>query len=461
MTLTQQPLCGRPVTQNFFRSDAPAANVMLSHQLHTPKNQQLGQLSGTLSLSNTAMANQSFTLSWDEVGSIKLRADTADDYLGMDINKGYRQVGRFYPEAFAIVSSDSGKQYPTDQSFVYMDQPFTAWFKVEAQNADGRPTNNYGEFAPSKQVGLEIAAIDKAAGYPLSNDLTGRVDWGEIPKDWQKSWNGAYITVDSFNLAFKRDVKSVASLDKAITTQPDGPYDVALGILREELSASEADAIGYPEIDADITLQPCDASKDGCSDANSRGAMAFATFHTRYGRMVLDDVSGRFDSRLSIPLRVEYWDGGDFVTNKLDGVSAFDGSLSCKQILSHSDIAVTRASYTDGSGNVKSGVTQPGQFVAVPAIPKDDGNGNKPIYREQVKFWQKVIGDSPMAIDGEPDIACKSGPSGEHSNYQPWLTFDWRGKGDESPHATVTFGAYRGNDRVLYRGEKGINTMLN
>ncbi|KHT62604.1 hypothetical protein RJ45_16645 [Photobacterium gaetbulicola] len=451
--------CGRQVTQNFFRSDAPATNVMLSHQLHTPENQQQGQLSGTLFLSNTAMANQSYSLSWDEVGSIRLRADTAGNYLGMDINAGYRHVGRFYPDAFAIVSAESGKQYPDDQSFVYMDQPFSARFKVEAQNADGKPTKNYGAFAPSKQVGLDIAALDTQVAHGEMNELSHRVDWGGLPDNWKKSWNGAYITVNWFNLAFKRDVKSAASDDKALTTQPDGPYDVALGIMREELSANEAEAIGYPEIAVDHVLFPCDLSQDGCTDADSRGMMEFAAFHTRYGRMVLDDVAGRFDSELSIPLRVEYWDGVDFVTNKQDSRAAFDGKLSCKQILSQSDTDVTSTSYTQGSGNVQSGETRSGEFVAVPTDVKDN-DGNAVIYREQVRFWQKVVSDKPKAIDNEPEIRCEVGPSAGNSNYQPWLTFDWRGKGDESPHSTVTFGAYRGNDRVLYRGEKGINTML-
>ncbi|MBC7004988.1 hypothetical protein BIZ37_20705 [Photobacterium sp. BZF1] len=452
-------LCERQVTQNFFRSDAPATNVALSHRLHTPDNQQQGQLSGTLSLSNTAMANQSYSLSWDEVGSIRLRADTVGDYLGMDINAGYRHVGRFYPDAFVIVSAESGRQYPDGQSFVYMDQPFSARFKVEAQNVDGKPTKNYGAFAPSKQVGLDIAAVDTQVAHGEVNDLGHRIDWGGLPNNWNKSWNGAYITVNGFNLAFKRDVKSAVSPDKALTTKPDGPYDVALGIMREALDTNEAEAIGYPEIAVDHVLFPCDLGQDGCTDADSRGAMEFASFNTRYGRMALDDVSGRFDSELSIPLWVEYWDGLDFVTNKQDSVAAFDGDLSCKQILSQSDTTVTSTSYTRGSGNVKSGDTRSGEFVAVPTEVKDK-DGNSLIYREQVRFWQKVIGDSPLAIDKEPEITCGAGPSSGHGNYQPWLTFDWRGKGDESPHSTVTFGAYRGNDRVLYRGEKGINTML-
>ncbi|WEM42599.1 hypothetical protein PTW35_01635 [Photobacterium sp. DA100] len=459
-------MCSRAVTPGFYASDAPQATVALSIpsgegiKPHSPT--EAGAVSGTLTsapLSNEAIKNSDFTAKWDEVGSIELRASTQGEYLGMAMNVGYRPVGRFYPYRFAIVSAESSKQYPYGQSFVYMNQPMPARFKVEAQNEKGDPTNNYGYFAPTKQVGLEIAAIDTAVEPGLVNDLGGRIDWGGLPNAWQKSWEGAYTTVNWFDLAFKREVKSAASQDKALTTEPDGPYDVALGIMREALSVGMAERIGYPAIDVDRVLFPCDLVPDGCRDADSRGVMEFASFNTRYGRMVLDDVAGRFDSELSIPLRVEYWDGVDFVTNKQDSRAAFDGKLLCKQILSQSDTDVTSTSYTQGSGNVQSGETRSGEFVAVPTDVKDD-DGNAVIYREQVRFWQKVVSDKPKAIDNEPEIRCEAGSSANGSSYQPWLTFDWRGKGDESPHSTVTFGAYRGNDRVLYRGEKGINTML-
>lgn len=72
------------------------------------------------------------------------------------------------------------------------------------------------------------------------------------------------------------------------------------------------------------------------------------------------------------------------------------------------------------------------------------------------RFWQRVTSMAPVAKSGEKAIHCVGG----HSS-QPWLTFNWREKGDESPSAVVTFGVYRGNDRIIYRGEKGLNQQLN
>ncbi len=35
-------------------------------------------------------------------------------------------------------------------------------------------------------------------------------------------------------------------------------------------------------------------------------------------------------------------------------------------------------------------------------------------------------------------------------NIDSWLEYDWSGGGDEDPEASVTFGQYRGHDRVIY-----------
>ncbi|MGF1680627.1 DUF6701 domain-containing protein [Photobacterium minamisatsumaniensis] len=443
-------LCERPVTQNFFRSDAPTVNVVLSHQLHTPENQQAGQLSGTLSLSNTEIESKPFTLSWDEVGSIKLLADTSVNYLGMDVNAGYRFVGRFYPDAFAIVSAESGKQYPDGQSFVYMNQSFKARFKVEAQNAAGGATQNYGHFVPSKQIGLEIEAIDSSIEHGPVNRLSGRMDWHGLPDGWEKDWQGAHVTIPWSPFMFQRDITAPATPSTSIITTEDGPYDVALGILREDLSFAEAERIGYPEIDGDMDVVYCNGEED-CREP--RAAMKFADFNTRYGRMVMDDGAGRSDASIAIPLRVEYWNGDEFTTHFSDNVSAFDGQYSCKQIIAQPDSSVTSGSYTEGKDLVTAGEAPLNRLVAKLET-------KQPNYREQVRFWQKLVNTIPQQVAANNnEISCKAGTV--EGRLQPWLLYNWRGVGDENPSAVVTFGVYRGNDRILYRGEKGINTLLN
>ena len=68
--------------------------------------------------------------------------------------------------------------------------------------------------------------------------------------------------------------------------------------------------------------------------------------------------------------------------------------------------------------------------------------------REQVRLWLRMDDSEPSKKTGENDISC----SGSDQD-QPWLRYNWRQLGDEDPSTVVTFGIYRGNDRVIYRGD--------
>ena len=70
--------------------------------------------------------------------------------------------------------------------------------------------------------------------------------------------------------------------------------------------------------------------------------------------------------------------------------------------------------------------------------------------REQVRLWLRMD-DSEPDSDGGNNISCSGSDQG-----QPWLRYNWRQLGDEDPSTVVTFGIYRGNDRVIYRGESGL-----
>ena len=157
----------------------------------------------------------------------------------------------------------------------------------------------------------------------------------------------------------------------------------------------------------------------------------------RYGRMVLQDVAGDIngdkDQTLTIPLRVEYWDGSAFITNADDSISRFNGINYCRQILFPAK--ANNVPYTKGLGNVTLGDAILSHLVAA-----HDGKNKE---KQQVRFWQRIGESTPVNIGD-----CKGG----YIN-QPWLRYNWRGLGDEDPSATVTFGVYHGNNRIIYRGE--------
>ncbi|MGF1725774.1 DUF6701 domain-containing protein [Photobacterium nomapromontoriensis] len=460
-------MCGRLVTENFYHQQAPRAQVSLTHTLMSPavSGAVAGTLMGGEAKPNTALKSQPFALSWSEVGSIKLTADTADSYLGMDINPGYREVGRFYPKYFQL-NSDSFS-YPSGQSgFAYMDQPFSINFSVGAfakgaGDIAGNAVKNYRLFADANKAGVELMVADVTQPEDAENTLAPRVEyatragapytWAWPGSAWIKGDNGdSLLNVDDSQFTFVRHYTEGNRAADMRVSQPDGPFDATN--TRMGLFIKPA----HDPLDWSYTRDSEGESELKVVDAVTTqiGQRWHSRPDIRYGRMVMDDVGGRSFSQLAIPLRTEYWNGMEFERNHADNISQFDGRYACKQVLAQSDNEIESASYTLGAGHVVSGNTDSGDFIAIPH--------QQPLYREQVRFWQKLVSTQPGKVKPDDNvISCEAGHVSRNGQSQPWLLYNWRGLGDENPSALVTFGAHRGNDRVIYRGEKGINTLLN
>lgn len=71
--------------------------------------------------------------------------------------------------------------------------------------------------------------------------------------------------------------------------------------------------------------------------------------------------------------------------------------------------------------------------------------------RAQVRLWLRQGSNSVQLTDSGVD--CSNGA--DFTN-QPWLQYNWRNLGDEDPSTVVTFGTFRGNDRIIFSGEKGM-----
>ncbi|MGF1700070.1 hypothetical protein L4D09_07110 [Photobacterium makurazakiensis] len=445
-TVDSRGMCQRLVTDNFYVSDAPIANVELSipEQPHSPPDPYTDRVAldsdlyegGSLTSSpllNTQIKETPFIASWDEVGSIWLQADTQASYLGMDINMGSRPVGRFYP-AYVEVQSGNDFTYPRNGSgaqsgFAYLGQEFRARFSVLPKNQSGKTVANYAYFLQNYQARLALEAID-GSGESFATRLLPRGAW----LGWENN-----ATLMDWKLERKGfgSASTVKEIPWDSNNSTWGLYIAQSADPTEILSVSGTNV----EVQGSILTQEM---------APFSNAPVL-----RYGRMAMDDAAGVSDSQIPVPLRTEYWTNDGFVTNQDDNLSVYDSQYSCKQMIAQSDSTVASNSELQGAGNVVGGEASSGQLVALPH--KEDG---KPVmgYREQTRFWLKLVNTTPQKVDplNDEDIHCTSGMVDA-----PWLTYDWRGKGDESPSAVVTFGVYRGNDRILYRGEKGINTLLN
>ncbi|PSV37577.1 MSHA biogenesis protein MshQ [Photobacterium sp. GB-27] len=423
---TTDELCSAQTTQNFFKSDAPIADVELSipnTASVTPVDGKPGVLRGTVRKSHTDELVFS-DLSWSEVGSVRLQADAKAPYLAMTINQGYRHLGRFYPKYLEI--QPNSFVYPDGHgvggnSFAYLSQPFSTNVLINAKNALGEQVDNYNGFIPDYQAEVALIAYE----YPSLNSLNDRFSYHHITRSTEQSFKGRWNS--DIEQVWLLERKSVAKTP--LTTVEDGPWNDSNSRWGGYIS-SHHDPIFIRNTATGVT-----------DEVDSKQVAPFETTpNLRYGRMVLDDAISPFDQPVSLPLKIEYWDGSEFQTHTDDSGSTYNSNYYCKKALHPVDGSNTSILTTNVTGKVSVGESD-----EIEAHPQLSPPAN--YKKQQTRFWLRIATNTPS------NIGC----SQTNKKHQPWLTYNWRELGDEDPSAIVTFGVYRGSDRIVYRGEKGLN----
>lgn len=446
--------CNANRTTNFFVNDAESATVYLRGEKQSPssgvtgtgsamivKNDQ-GEIVSSgeskLHTDNSGTADAPFylfnNLYWNEVGSLMISADIDDisnnrsnQYLDMTIDTGTREIGRFYPHHLTIIEdSDTLWDYADKHNdFAYMGQNIGHSFIVQAESSqddsDGNTliTTNYGLFSDNNIVTVTYKAT---ANIPNDN---GSDNWENIestrilpidlkwaPSSWGDNTGQIEVGISDFNV-----VKNGSTLD--------GPF--TSGNANFGLVSDQVDSVNFETLDFDAYIT---------------GALSGKRFSeqpdVRYGRMVLSDVGGNQGTTISIPLKVEYWDGDQFVTNSDDNGSVLNSDEYCSlaiwsEIGSNNNVSLG----LNTTPSTNEGAVSEGQYAKLIA---KQGTSR----REQFKIWLRQ--GSKKTSDS--DASCSS-------NYvdQPWLQYYWNGSDEEDPSAIITFGIYRGNDRVIFRGE--------
>lgn len=349
------------------------------------------------------------THNWSEVGTIQFT--TGATYLNMDLDSDQQEIGRFYPKFFNVVNTPSW-DYPDNQSFAYMNQPFNGVsFDVEALNAQEQAVQNYASFDS-----------DLTAGFVLFEpDFTERFNSPTPSKQWVLTSQRSIGTFTLDDATPSTDCESELCWEKAASADgyEDGPFNGAAGtasnISITDTGVSNRDPVDYrtPAEGEDdprvLTLQP----------------------DIRFGRIELDSVGGTVNSELPIPLRVEFWDGSRFITNTDDSSTEVDGRNDAddnRNIWVEPNQTAFEVTLDDG------GQIAAGQSRTVTATHASD-------VRQQTQVW--------LELDNA-------------NNELPWLRYRWQDdnrvevNGEQDPSSVVTFGIYRGNDRVIFRGEPGL-----
>ncbi|KMV30133.1 hypothetical protein AB733_13230 [Photobacterium swingsii] len=373
---------------------------------------------------------------WGDVGSFKVGLGS-DDYLkkGFAVPPASFRIGRIYPAYFELTSSAVKNAHPANSltGFTYMNQGWGYDFTLTAKaNGYTEPTTNYSKFADPLKAKVNVALVDGDAALKANNDWRSRVT--PMMPAGLINWNKATISKSVSDAKFTRLIDP----KKSSATVTDDRVFPNMKVVVYSKSGDHTDPIVYSSSPQNLVTD---------SETFVGSALA-GRLDARYGRMALDDVGTAFDKTVTVPMRVEYWDGQKFIVNADDSYTPFDGGKYCKQMIWPVDSAHSK-SVLQGSGtHVTTGKT-----LDIQANPK-----RTDYYREQVRFWHKLVTTTPNKKPGEQAIACP--PRLGYTNLS-WLTYNWRDQGDESPSTVVTFGVYRGNDRIIYRGEKGMTALPN
>ncbi|MFH0257477.1 DUF6701 domain-containing protein [Vibrio rumoiensis] len=450
--------CNANVTKNFLLTQAQTATVVMGSELATPIDGRLGSGiqptdGGSLEREHDAVLNSGddhYTfndVTWQEVGSLAVNADSNADYLGMDINRGYREIGRFYPHHFKLENDNNWDYASGHNGFAYMNQPIAMDYRVKAKSATDSDTQNYGYFANSLKAGFVIEAIEKEIVFGTEVDgesLNNRLSSGDNQS--LDVWDKATYTFNSNDFMFlKFSVNTAPYL-----TTPDGPYRrdnsvFGVGVDVNSSTYENQDEVNFEQDFVDTDTFTAENSLDG---------MGVSFFHQptfRYGRMTLDAVSGPIGGPISVPLRVEYWDGASFVVNNDDNGSLFKTDVYYVM----SNTSGSSAQLTSSSASSSFISVANGKSSRVQAKQSTATRETVRLFLRQGNISGGFGNNSEPAADDELNATIDGWKNSENIE-QPWLQFNWRDKGDEDPSTVVSFGAYRGNDRIIYRGEPNL-----
>mgnify|MGYP000244665140 CR=1 FL=1 len=409
------------LTDNYFES---TASTEVTTTLDTPRvidypDAVLGDLTPTEQLvkqiSTGDRVNKGYkfeNLKYSEVGSFNFIATETSSFYGNILGgfSGSKSIGRFYPKYFRV--TDQNWNYAGAQSFNYMNQNFEqVSFAVEAlskevpingQTEAPQPVHNYQYFDPKLQTSFSLYESELAKRF-IS------------PSFGKGVWSGENQSIGRFsvNLSGKCGANTSFCVTKAETKAgyEDGPYN-----LNEGVSGDITDI----RLAIEDNIDPVEFWNDG--------DQLLKEPDIRFGRIDLDDVGGNSGATIAIPLRTEYWNGNQFVVNEDDSTTNVAASTSASSVIwSEDDSTTTTASLGNG------GVVSDGESRSLTA-----SQGEGVSTREQVRLWQNM-------------------------DDTPWLRYNWDSdevsddtNGEQDPSTVVTFGIYRGNDRVIYRGESGL-----
>jgi len=373
-------------------------------------------------LTSFSLGTSEFSVaSIDEVGIFSLDVqDLNYGGQGLVIEASEINIGRFIPAKFVLTAQDVENGC---NDFTYMEQPnLTLTYKIEPQNTSNIKTQNYLASFIHSTVNFVAENSDNAT------DLVGRL------ADYSSHWSSAsYVPADG-NI-FNEDVGNF-SRDSMV----DGPFaSLIVGIALDDGEVDGAKLEGL-DMRADTT-GVCTTNYDGSTDLTdcTAKALSLTASQIRFGRWNIENAYGPESESMPVAMTVQQWDGSNFITNVDE--NCITPSITSKET----------------SGAIWSGGLTDWQYRLVDS----DGSDSLGVANTSASLSGTIVNGEfntpPNQFIFSAPNNSEQGPLQFEYQVPTWLQYDWEDDGsfDENPTGLISFGLFRGNDRIISWREVG------
>jgi MSHA biogenesis protein MshQ len=363
--------------------------------------------------------------------------------LGLEI--GPITLGRYIPSYFSV-ESNAPSLTDTCNVFSYIGQniEFTSdlTFTVTAHNAGGGITSNYGgnnltasngSSSPNDLWQLEITSGNVT--FDDTTDNGGTVFRSFSVNDTDINFDGmATYTISAPNEPEFNGLELVAPVARHTKdSTPQAPFLASFNALL----SNDVDDNGTPTDESDDIFIIIDEDnvcfrEDALSDCAQLDPVMIEGASMRYGRLAFDSAFGPETEDILIPFRTEFFnEDGNFVVNDDDNCTEL--------VLSNNDFGrdppdVDIPNLVDDIGDISSN----GRLLNGRSLPISTDGIRIPAANDIGGF---ILSIQPQ----DPSIGIGG---------QQFLNFDWDNDGDidqdDYPFALVSFGIFRGNDRIIH-----------
>lgn len=372
----------------------------------------------------------SFTANYSEYGQLSFDIKDAD-YFGYTLSSAASNqaspatLGLFVPAYFAVQSNTPtlADQCSIASSFTYLGQTLgfstAPELTVTAMNALGQPTLNFQSEANwnwlSGASSNDIVLSD--GNYSGSVSLWGTPDFDVSDENVLGS---RLLTINSAQAVYSKTSTPVAPFSSAMSMQflPSFFTNSTFGV---NICYHANYTANSPDIcDTGATLSALSDNNNVYTTPTISGA------NLKWGRLVLSNSFGPETEDLKVTVTAEYYNGTRFVKNLDDSCTTLNLPASDFEAKDMNGAATGAISVLNSDFTITNGQT--------------------------LSFEGINVRNADQTVKGEYRIELQPTDDATTITWDDYLQFDWNGAEAAyvSPSAIITFGQFRGNDRIIH-----------